>query len=212
MPRWDQWCQEQSPTHFSPSAPPWQCPQGRYTAGTQPGLQSLGCRHSVFSGWSYFFFISFVFNRKMFPAPPTLSWAGFGNHFQMGNNFRGEEQLKLWAILPPAPRPRPWHCPEVGWAGLRPGEEPGWAVETGCRAWLSRGQAMWAPANGVGYYLVPVPGSPLTSHSSSLSLIEALHPAAILQEMPRTHRRTTVGTRRSQVPTVLVRQPSLCNR
>lgn len=99
----------------------------------------------------YFIFFSFVFNRKMFPAPPTLSWAGFGNHFQMGNNFRGEEQLKLWAILPPAPRPRPWNCPEVGRAGLRPGERPGRAVETGCRARLSRGQATWAPASGVGY-------------------------------------------------------------
>lgn len=131
---------------------------------------------------SVLFFISFVFNRKMFPAPPTLSWAGFGNHFQMGNNFRGEEQLKLWPILPPAPRPQPWNCPEVGRASLRPGQKPGWAVETGCLAWLSRGQAMWAPANGAGYYL----GAALLCqallshpHSSSRFPIEAVHPAAI---------------------------------
>lgn len=28
----------------------------------------------------------------MFPVPPTLSWARFRKHFQMGNNFREKEQ------------------------------------------------------------------------------------------------------------------------
>lgn len=111
LPRWDRRCWEKSPAPFSPSAAPWQGPQGRVYSWRsawppEPGLQRLSVQS--------YFFISFVFNRKMFPAPPTLSWAGFGNHFQMGNNFRGEEQLKLWPMLPPAPRPQPWNCPEVG--------------------------------------------------------------------------------------------------
>lgn len=41
--------------------------------------------------------------EKMFPVPLSLLWEGFGNHFQMRNDFKGEEQPKLWAILPPAP-------------------------------------------------------------------------------------------------------------
>lgn len=120
---------------------PGRAPQEAYTASAQPSLQSLACRNSTFGDWSYF-----VFNRKMFPAP-TLSWAGFGNLFQMGNNFREEEQLKLPAILLPAPtgtsQPRRWKFPEVG-VGPRWGEEPGWIVETGCLAWPSCGQVTWA--------------------------------------------------------------------
>lgn len=87
--------------------------------------------------------------------------------------------------------------PRGGRAGLCPGEKPGWAVETGCLAWLSRGQAMWAPANGAGYYLgAALPCQALLSHPHSLSRspIQAWHPAAVLQEMPRTYRRAAVGT------------------
>lgn len=40
----------------------------------------------------------------------------------------------------------------------------------------------------------PVPGSPLTSPFLSRSPIQAWHPAAVLQEMPRTYRRAAVGT------------------
>lgn len=71
----------------------------------------------------------------MFPAPPALSWAGFGNHLQMGNNFRGEERLKLRASLPPAPtgtsQPWPWNFPEVGRPGLSRGKKGGWITEAG---------------------------------------------------------------------------------
>ena len=110
---------------------PSRVPQGGYTAGTQPDLQSLAGRNSASSVWSRFV----VFNRKMFPAPPTLSWAGFGNHLQMGNNFRGEERLKLRASLLPAPtgtsQPWPWNFPEVGRLGLSCGEKGGWMAEPG---------------------------------------------------------------------------------
>lgn len=117
----------------------------------EPGLQRLSVQ------WLALFFPPFVFNRKMFPAPPTLSWAGLGNHFQMGNNFRGEEQLKLQAILRQLPgRGRP--------ARVREGSQGGQAVETGCGVWLSCGQATWAPANRVGCYLGAVARARHSSH------------------------------------------------
>lgn len=110
----------------------------------------------------------------MFPAPPTLSWAGFGIHFQMGNNFREEELLKLWAILLPAPtgtsQPRSWNFPEVGKLGLSWGEKPRWIVETGCLAWLSCGQVTWAPepsrllhSGAAPWCQAPLPSSFLTN-------------------------------------------------
>lgn len=153
----------------------------------------------------------------MFPVPPTLSWAGFGNHFQMGNNFKEEEQLKLWAILLPAPtgtsQPRPWNFPEVGRAGLSSGEKPGWAVETGCLAWLSCGQAL-AATNVVGYCLGaahPCQALPSRPHSSSLSTAKVWHLAVVLQEMLQTHRRATTGTSQPH-GSLQVRRPSFCNR
>lgn len=84
-----------------PSAPPWQGPSRQGIQLVLILASRAWAAGTAFSGWSYFFIA--VFNRKMFPAPPTLSWAGFGNDFQMGNNCQEEEQLKLRAILLPAP-------------------------------------------------------------------------------------------------------------
>lgn len=87
----------------------------------------------MFGCWAYFS----VFNRKNVPCT-TKSFVGFGNHFQMRNDFKGEEQPKLRAILPPAP-------PGIGQRGGGAGRTVGGALETGCLPRPSCGQPCGHP-------------------------------------------------------------------